>query len=431
MAEEKKNIPKLRFREFTGDNANAWEQRKLGEVFSILKNNTLSRANLSDEHGAAQDIHYGDILTKFNETLDISTTAVPYIQNEEVIEKTKATLLKNGDIVLADTAEDETAGKCTEIVGLVNQKVFAGLHTIPLRPNQSFSKGFLGFYMNSIAFRDQLKSLMQGIKVLSISKKALKETVISFPHDLREQEKIGQHLSNIDTLIALHQRMLDEYKTLKKTMLSKMFPKNSEKYPELRFSGFTDAWELRKLGLLASFTKGNGYSKKDLVQDSNQTPIILYGSLYTNYKTNIEKVDTFARVKDKTIYSSGNDVVVPASGESAEDISRASAILKKGIILGGDLNIIHPLPDLNAIFLAITISNGTQKRELSRRAQGKSVVHLRNQDLKQVNLLYPNLEEQQKIGSFFKHLDSLITLHQRELELLKTLKKTMLQQMFV
>ena len=195
-------------------------------------------------------------------------------------------------------------------------------------------------------------------------------------------------------------------------MLSKIFPKNGEKYPELRFFGFTDAWELRKLGLLASFTKGNGYSKKDLVQDSNQTPIILYGSLYTNYKTNIEKVDTFARVKDKTIYSSGTDVVVPASGESAEDISRASAILKKGIILGGDLNIIHPLPDLNAIFLAITISNGTQKRELSRRAQGKSVVHLRNQDLKQVNLLYPNLEEQQKIGSFFKHLDELITLHQ-------------------
>ncbi len=204
--------------------------------------------------------------------------------------------------------------------------------------------------------------------------------------------------------------------------------------PKLRFREFTgdnaNAWELRKLGLLASFTKGNGYSKKDLVQDSNQTPIILYGSLYTNYKTNIEKVDTFARVKDKTIYSSGNDVVVPASGESAEDISRASAILKKGIILGGDLNIIHPLPDLNAIFLAITISNGTQKRELSRRAQGKSVVHLRNQDLKQVNLLYPNLEEQQKIGSFFKHLDELITLHQRMLDEYKTLKKTMLSKIF-
>ncbi|MBM6772077.1 restriction endonuclease subunit S [Ligilactobacillus agilis] len=213
------SVPDVRFPGFT----DPWEQRKLGEVFSILKNNTLSRANLSDEHGAAQDIHYGDILTKFNETLDISTTVVPYIQNEEVIEKTKATLLKNGDIVLADTAEDETAGKCTEIVGLVNQKVFAGLHTIPFRPNQSFSKGFLGFYMNSIAFRDQLKSLMQGIKVLSISKKALKETVISFPHDLREQEKIGQHLSNIDTLIALYQRKLEHLELLKKGLLQQMF----------------------------------------------------------------------------------------------------------------------------------------------------------------------------------------------------------------
>lgn len=410
MAEEKKNIPKLRFREFTGDNANAWELRKLGDIGSVAMNKRVFKHQTSDN---------GEI--PFFKIGTFGGKADTFISRKLFEEyKRKYPYPNKGDILLSASG---SIGKIVVYTG--EDEYFQDSNIVWFKHDGKINNQFLKQFYTIVKWDG-----LEGSTIKRLYNKNILNTNILLPA-IREQEKIGTFFKHLDSLITLHQRMLDEYKTLKKTMLSKIFPKNGEKYPELRFFGFTDAWELRKLGLLASFTKGNGYSKKDLVQDSNQTPIILYGSLYTNYKTNIEKVDTFARVKDKTIYSSGNDVVVPASGESAEDISRASAILKKGIILGGDLNIIHPLPDLNAIFLAITISNGTQKRELSRRAQGKSVVHLRNQDLKQVNLLYPNLEEQQKIGSFFKHLDELITLHQRELELLKTLKKTMLQQMFV
>ncbi|STQ48562.1 type I site-specific deoxyribonuclease specificity subunit [Enterococcus durans] len=201
-----------------------------------------------------------------------------------------------------------------------------------------------------------------------------------------------------------------------------------KKVPELRFKGFTDEWEDCKLGELASFSKGNGYTKNDLVEFGD--PIILYGRLYTKYETVIEKVDTFVNKKDKSIISEGSEVIVPASGESSEDISRASVVGKSGIILGGDLNIIKPINYIDSIFLALTISNGSQQKEMSKRAQGKSVVHLHNSDLKQVNILYPKLEEQQKIGSFFKQLDDTIVLHQRKLDLLKEQKKGYLQKMF-
>ncbi|MCT1228060.1 restriction endonuclease subunit S [Lactococcus lactis] len=208
-----------------------------------------------------------------------------------------------------------------------------------------------------------------------------------------------------------------------------MFPKNGAKVPELRFAGFADDWEVRKLGELASFSKGNGYTKNDLVEFGD--PIILYGRLYTKYETVIEKVDTFVNKKDKSIISEGSEVIVPASGESSEDISRASVVGKSGIILGGDLNIIKPVNYIDSIFLALTISNGSQQKEMSKRAQGKSVVHLHNSDLKQVNILYPKLEEQQQIGEFFWTLEETITLHQRKLDLLKQQKKGFLQKMFV
>ncbi|OJG57846.1 type I restriction endonuclease subunit S [Enterococcus italicus DSM 15952] len=196
----------------------------------------------------------------------------------------------------------------------------------------------------------------------------------------------------------------------------------------MRFKGYEDEWEERKLGELASFSKGNGYTKNDLVEFGD--PIILYGRLYTKYETVIEKVDTFVNKKDNSIISEGSEVIVPASGESSEDISRASVVGKSGLILGGDLNIIKPVNYIDSIFLALTISNGSQQQEMSKRAQGKSVVHLHNSDLKQVNLLYPKLEEQQKIGSFFKKLDNTISLHQRKLNLLNEQKKGFLQKMF-
>ncbi|EAD1175320.1 restriction endonuclease subunit S [Listeria monocytogenes] len=188
------------------------------------------------------------------------------------------------------------------------------------------------------------------------------------------------------------------------------------------------AWEQRKLEELAAFSKGSGYTKNDLVEKG--MPLVLYGRLYTKYETIITEVNTFTKMKDKSVISKGNEVVVPSSGETAKDISRASVIGAEGFILGGDLNIIKPKRELNSIFLALTISNGEQQKEIIKRAQGKSVVHVYNTDLKQVKLSYPTFNEQEKIGSFFRQLDNAIALHQRKLDTLKRMKKGFLQQMF-
>uniref|UniRef100_UPI003890E966 restriction endonuclease subunit S n=1 Tax=Anaerovibrio sp. TaxID=1872532 RepID=UPI003890E966 len=198
--------------------------------------------------------------------------------------------------------------------------------------------------------------------------------------------------------------------------------------PKLRFKGFTDDWEQRKLGDMVSFSKGTGYSKSDL-QDEG-TPIILYGRLYTKYETVISNVDTFAEEKPNSVLSKGREVIVPASGETAEDISVASVVEKEGILLGGDLNIITPPADLDSAFLALSISNGNPHNDMAKMAQGKSVVHLHNSDLAKIDLPYPSYKEQCKISSHFAHIDNLITLHQRKLEKIKNIKKSMLEKMF-
>ena len=162
---------------------------------------------------------------------------------------------------------------------------------------------------------------------------------------------------------------------------------------------------------IADYSKGNGYSKSDLTE--NGTPIILYGRLYTKYQFAIDEVDTFATPKDGSIYSQGNEVIIPASGETAEDIARASAVEKSGILLGGDLNILRPFNFINPLFLALTISNGEPQKELAKKAQGKSVVHIHNSDIQEVTVSFPTRAEQDRIVAVFRSLDNLITLHQR------------------
>jgi len=247
--------------------------------------------------------------------------------------------------------------------------------------------------------------------------------------DYAEQKKIGAFLRQIDDLITLHQRKYDQLVNIKKSMLEKMFPRDGASVPEIRFSGFTDPWEQRKLGALVQFSKGTGYSKGDLKESG--TPIILYGRLYTKYETEITEVDTFVDAKPGSVYSRGGEVIVPASGETAEDISIASVVEKSGVLLGGDLNIITPPTELDSAFLAISISNGKPHDDMAKMAQGKSVVHLHNTDLEKIDLTYPSHEEQTQVSAYFRRLDYLITLHQRKLEKLKNIKKSMLEKMFV
>ena len=265
--------------------------------------------------------------------------------------------------------------------------------------------------------------------LLNISADDFFDIDTTMPEDKVEQEKIGRLLKKLDTLITLHQRKYEKLVNIKKSMLDKMFPQNGASVPEIRFKGFTDPWEQRKLGEIAVFSKGVGYSKNDLCEEG--TPIILYGRLYTKYETCIFDVDTFVKEKAGSVHSKGGEVIVPASGETAEDISIASVVVKPGILLGGDLNIVSPTAEYNSAFLALTISSGATHKYLSSLAQGKSVVHLHNADIQSVSAKFPTKREQEKIHLLFGKIDTLITLHQRKLEKLVQIRKAFAERCFL
>ena len=290
---------------------------------------------------------------------------------------------------------------------------------------------FLATLLRSPKIFNELTSLSSGGTAKGVSQKSLSNLKVCVPASLEEQSAIGSLFCNLDDLLSSYKENLANYQSLKVTMLSRMFPKAGQIVPEIRLDGFEGEWEVQTLKELACFSKGNGYTKNELVNSGKE--IILYGRLYTNYQTVISKVNTFvATVKANAVISKGGEVIVPASGESAEDISRASVVEKSGVILGGDLNIIYPDENkVDSIFLALTISNGSQQKELIKRAQGKSVVHLRNNDLEKVVLHYPSMEEQQAIGAYFSNLDNLIAAHQEKIYQLETLKKKLLQDMFI
>ena len=201
-----------------------------------------------------------------------------------------------------------------------------------------------------------------------------------------------------------------------------------EKIPIVRFRAFSEPWFQNQLSEVAEFSKGRGYSKKAIQPQG--TPIILYGRLYTKYESVISNIDTYANMEKNSVISEGGEVIIPASGESAAEISRASCVTDGGVILGGDINIVKPHENLDPSFIAITLSNGSQQRELSKRAQGKSVVHLHNSDLKAVKLFYPSYEEQSAIGSLFRTLDDLLASYKDNLANYQSLKVTMLSKMF-
>ena len=198
--------------------------------------------------------------------------------------------------------------------------------------------------------------------------------------------------------------------------------------PAIRFAGFTDPWEQRKLGELCAISKGHGYSKAD-IRDAG-TPLILYGRLYTQYESRIDDVDTFAVEQEGSLLSKGNEVIVPASGETAEDIAVASSVRRSGIIFGGDLNVVTPVSKLDPDYTALAITYSKAHDDLAKRAQGKSVVHVHGNDIAEVEVSYPSESEQKRISTAVLGLDNLITLHQRKYDKLVIFKKSMLEKMF-
>ena len=414
--------PEIRFKGFIND----WKDSKYSETFTNIPNNTLSRADLNYSSGLAKNIHYGDVLIKFKELLDIEKDEIPFISNDDLANKNKVSKLQDGDVIIADAAEDETVGKCTELINVSNEIIFSGLHTIPVRPIQIFASKYLGYYMNSPAYHNQLLRLMQGTKVLSISKSAIKDTSILFPIDTIEQSKIGNYFQKLDKLISLNQQKQKKLEILKKAMLEKMFPKNGASVPEIRFKGFSGDWEERRLSEITDYKNGKGHEDRQVLSGKyeliNLNSISIDGGLKNSGKF-IDKTDTTLNI---------NDLVMVLSDVGHGDLLGRVALIPENnrYVLNQRVALLRPNQSINPVFLFYNIN--AHQNYFKLQGAGMSQLNISKTSVEDFTSLVPNLdEEQQKIGQYFSNLDKFISLHQKELEKLKNIKKALLEKMFV
>ena len=410
---KKSDAPAIRFKGFS----DAWEQRKFDEVFDCtVPNNTLSRAELSYDEGTVLNVHYGDVLIKYGSVLDVQKDDIPRIPHR-CREDFNGALLQDGDVIIADTAEDETTGKTCEIGNLQGSAIVSGLHTMVCRPRNRMALGYLGYYLNSNAYHHQLLPLMQGIKVLSLSRSNIQKTSVSYPIAVKEQQLIAYYFSQLDNLITLHQRKFEKLTNVKKSMLEKMFPQNGSSYPEIRFKGFTDPWEQRKFEEIAV--------RSSVICSDDTLPRVEYEDIVSG--TGRLNKDIYAKqsIKSGIAFHQG-DVLY---GKLRPYLQNWLLPTFDGLAVG-DFWVLQP-QNADSSFLYRLI----QSRQFDEVANQSTGTKMPRADWKLVSKtvfsIPSNISEQAAIGTYFTALDSLITLHQRELEKLQNIKKSMLEKMFV
>ena len=359
--------------------------------------------------GKVRNVHYGDILIKFGEIIDVSKDELPYIKDEVIAKSlSEDCLLQNSDVIFADAAEDNTVGKCAEIISINDEFVVSGLHTIPCRPSIGFSKGYLGYCLNANSFHDQLLPLIQGTKISSISKKALLSTTVSFPTDMEEQKQITSFLYNIDIQIQAEQQRLDKLKQMKSACLRSMFPQNGGgNLPLIRFKGFNREWKYFNFETLFS-----------IVNDSKS-------NVPTNQYKTVGKYPIIDQSKDFIVgFTNNNNPIVPSSGYIIfGDHTREFKYVDFPFYTGADGTQILRCKqdDVVPIFayylcLSLTIPNTGYNRHLKYVKESRFPIP-------------PSIEEQERIASFFRSLDTKISLQTQRIEKLKQLKTACLSRM--
>ena len=409
-----------------GDIPVDWELQTFDETFRVISNNTLSRENLNNRGGAVRNIHYGDILTKFPEVLDCNEKEIPYV-NELSLLSSSTQLLQDGDIVVADTAEDETVGKVIEVQNLGDSKLVAGLHTIPCRVKKGdFAPGWLGYYMNSDLFHNQILPYITGIKVSSISKGAISETLILVP-PFDEQEKIVQSLNKIQLLMTAETKVVNKIKLVKNGCLSKMFPQKDDTVPEMRLPGFTEAWEQRKLGELGSLKNGMNFSKDAMGHG------YAFVNLQNIFGHNVVNIDDLglAEASEKQLieYSlQKGDVLFVRSSVKLEGVGEAALVPRnlENTTYSGFIIRFRDEHGLNDDFKKFIFLTQKVRDQIMSQATNSANKNISQSVLENLSFEVPVYEEQQKIGEYFSNLDNLITLHQCKCDKYSNIKKGMM-----
>ena len=290
---------------------------------------------------------------------------------------------------------------------------------------------FLCYLLSTEYMYAQYKSNAAGSTVSNLNKMIVGDTVVIYPNNLDEQQQIGDLFETIDNILNNSKEKIEEWKNIRTSLLSKMFPKDGEKVPEIRFKGFSKEWRLCKIGEIVEFLNGHDLSWND-IDKKGKYECILYGNLYTDYGMII-----YDEIKYKTnkelkspVYSSRGDVLVPSSSTTLTGVAQATSIEKDGVLLGGGINILRPHDNVNGSYLSLLMN--CYKNELLKLVKGITIGHIYNNDIKNIVLpIAQDIEEQKKIADLFIIIDKQIKKLQVKKEMFEKIKSTFLSKMFV
>lgn len=412
--------PKIRFEGYSED----WEQRKLGDLIEdniIIEQSDGNHGELyprSDEFTDA-GIPYIAASAISSSGDDIDFNLVKYLPLKRA-EQFRKGVAQNGDILLAHNA---TVGPCLQLSMEYDFAILStSLTLFRINENKMNSKFFLQM-LRSDLFQNQLFKYMKQTTRSQVPILTQRKLEVCYPNNTQDQELIGTYLSNLDHLITLHQRKCEETKTLKKYMLQKMFPQNGHSVPEIRFSGFTEDWEQRKVcNITTSYSGGTPKSGSTEYYDGD-IPFIRSGEIYSD-KTELFITELGMKNSSAKMVHEG-DILYALYGATSGEVSRAKL---DGAINQAILAII-PNDDINANFLVEWFRKEKDKITDTYLQGGQG--NLSAQIIKELEVTIPSYDEQNKIGLYFEQLNTLITLHQRKCNELKEIKKYMLQNMFV
>lgn len=409
--------PKIRFKGFNDD----WEQRKLSEIATMHARIGWQNLRTSEflENGDYMLITGTDFV---DGSINYSTC---YFVNKERYEQDKNIQIKNGSILIT---KDGTLGKVALVQGLsMPATLNAGIFNIEIKNELEIDNKYLFQYLKAPFLLDYVKKRATGGTIKHLNQNILVNFPVLTPQKL-EQTKIGQYFSNLDNLITLHQRKCDEIKKLKKYMLQNMFPQNDEKVPKIRFDGFTDDWEQRKLGDVANIVGGGtpNTNKVDYWDGDIDwyTPAEIGDVIY---------IDSSKRKITEDGLNNSSAKMLPVGSvlfTSRAGIGKMAILRKKACTNQGFQSIIPHSNELDSYFIF------SRSEELKRYGEvvgaGSTFVEVSGKQMSLMDLMIPSMiDEQIKIGDYFRKLDQLITLHQRKCDELKNMKKFMLQNMFV
>ena len=406
--------PKIRFKGYTED----WEQRKLKDVVENICVGFVGKCEkyYTDKSGIPM-YRTGNL-----NGLTLNQENLKYI-TEEFHKKNQKSQLKKGDILIARHGD---SGKAViyEFAEEANC-----LNIVIIRPDmKQCNYKFLADCINSPMISNRIKSLSAGSTQVVINTSEIEKLVIKISNEIEEQNKIADYFSNLDNLITLHQRKCDETKKLKKCMLQKMFPKDGEKVPEIRFSGFTGDWKQRKLGDVAEIIGGG--TPKTNINDYWDGEINWYAPAEIG---NLIYVSSSQRKITKLGLNKSSAKILPVGTvlfTSRAGIGKTAILACEGCTNQGFQSIVPRKGMLDSYFIFV------RTEELKRYAEivgaGSTFVEVSGKQMMDMELMLPiTIEEQQKIGKYFAKIDSLITFHQQKCDELKNIKKFMLQNMFV